>query len=87
MGDEDLADVVIYTRALWSSSLAFYKNMDLLLLQENLNHEVENRDRSGREKWVSEVTRQVAKYLHRKSNLVGDIWEEKLRVKRIKPEI
>ena len=76
VGDEDMLDIVIYTKTLWSRSLTFDKNMDLLLLQENLHHEVENRDRSGREKWVSEVTRLVAKYLHRKSNLVGDIWEE-----------
>ena len=76
VGDEDLLDVVIYTKTLWSRSLTFDKNMDLLLLQENLHHEVEKRDRSGRENWVSEVTRLVAKYLHRKSNLVGDIWEE-----------
>ena len=83
MGDEELADVVSYVKTRRSRSLTFGEKLDVLLLQAELRHEVEKKDKNGRAKRVSEVTRLVAKYLHRKSNLVGEIWADYLRGKEI----
>ena len=71
---EELTNVVSYENMNQSNSLTLGENMDIIIIHVYFHHGVKKRDRSGREKRVLEVPHLVVKYLHWKSNLVGDIW-------------